>query len=123
MSSKLLGRLQHRLSKVVPQHLVFVWEDYLFHLQAVFYGDEFLNNGRQEAIKTNTRETLTHNRKNNPNCSYMCLPYELKKHKTWNGTLYMDYVIGFHANPDDFSEIMIDLLADRLLSFERDFLD
>ena len=125
MSDKLLKSLQYGLSKVVPQKLAVVWEDSLFRLHAVFYGNEFLNNSEQEIIKTNTREILIHNRKNKPNYSYTCLPYELRKQVNcaYGTNLCMDYVIGFHTKSDDFEENGIDLLTDRLLSFERNFLD
>ena len=35
----------------------------------------------------------------------------------------MDYEIGFIAKPGDFEQNGIDLLTDRLLSFERNFLN
>ena len=104
MSSKLLGSLQYRLRKVVSQSLVIVWQDSLFRLHAVFYGNEFLNNFEQEIIKINMREILIHNRKNNPNYFYTCFPYELRKQENYAYKLYMDYVIDFIAKPGDFEE-------------------
>lgn len=35
----------------------------------------------------------------------------------------MDYVIAFHANPRDFQANGIELLSDRLLLFEREYLE
>ena len=88
MNSKLLGSLQYKLRRVVPQSLVIVWQDSLFRLHAVFYGNEFLNSFEQEIIKTNTREILIHNRKNNRNYSYTCLSYELRKQENYGYTLH-----------------------------------
>ena len=42
MSIKLLGCLNYRLKKVVPQKIVIVWQDTSFRIHAVFYGDDFL---------------------------------------------------------------------------------
>ena len=83
----------------------------MFPLRAVFYGDEFLGNSQQET-------------RNNPHYTYTCLPYELRNCEGLIGTLYMDYVVGFQANPEDFSanNINIDLLTDRLLCHEREYL-
>ena len=84
----------------------------MFCLHAVFYRDEFLDNSQQET-------------RNNPHYTYTCLPYELRNCEGLIGTLYMDYVVGFHANPEDFSanNINIDLLTNRLLCYEREYFD
>ena len=82
MSSKLLGCHRYRLSKVVsPQELIIVWEDSLFHLHIVFYGDEFLDNSQQETIRIKMREILIEDRKSNPHYTYKCLLYELRNHE------------------------------------------
>ena len=50
--------------------------------------------------------------------------FTLRIKKASNGTnLYMDYVIAFHIKSDDFELDDIDLLTNRLLSLERNFLD
>ena len=45
------------------------------------------------------------------------------KQKNYAYELYMDCVIGFIATTSNFEENGIDLLTDRLLSFERNFLN
>ena len=67
MSSKLLGSLQYRLSKVVPQNLIILWQDSLFRIHAVFYSKELLSDHEREVVKVHTREILISNRKNNTN--------------------------------------------------------
>ena len=124
MSSKLLGCFRYRLSKVVSlQGLIIVWEDSLFPSHAVFYGDEFLDNSQQETIQINTREILIETRKNKPHYTYTYLPYELRNREELIGTLYMVYVVGFHANSEDFSANNIDLLIERLFCYEREYLE
>ena len=69
MSTKFLRSLQYRLSKVVPQNLVIAWQDTLFRIHAVFYGNEILNNHEREVVKVHAKEILISNRKNNTNYS------------------------------------------------------
>ena len=115
--------MQYRLSKVTPQNLIIVWQDSLFRIHAVFYGDEFLDDHEREVVKVRIREILFSNHHNNTNYSYTCLPYELRREKHCNTSLYMDYVISFHAPPDNFQENGIDLLSDRLVCFERNYFE
>ena len=105
----MLGSLQYRLSKVVAQTLITVWQDSLFRIHAVFYGNEYLNDHKREVVKVHTREILISNRKNNTDYSYTSLPYELRREKHCNTSLYMDYVISFHALLDDIQQNGIDL--------------
>ena len=86
---------------------------------------EYLNNSEQDVIKSNTKELLIHNRKNNPNYTCICLPYEFRKESNYaySTSFYMDYVIAFHTNPRDFQANGIDLVSDRLLLFEREYLE
>lgn len=123
MSSKLLGCLQYRLGKVISQDLRIVWEDTLFRIHVVFYGNEFLNESERDVVIKNAREILIHNRKNNPEYWCTCLPYELRREKHCTSTLYMDYVILLTAKPGDFQENGIDLLPDRQLCYENNYFE
>ena len=103
MSNKLLGCLQYRLGKVVPQkNFKIVWKDASFRVHAVFYGNEFLSDSGQDVVKANVREILIHNCKNNPNYWCACLPHELNRANGGSFTLYMDYVIFSLASLGDF---------------------
>ena len=113
MSSKLLSCLQYRLNKVVHQNLVFVWQGTSFRIHAVFYGDKFLDDSERDTVKAHSREILIHDRKNSPNYWCKCLPYELRREKRCDSSLYMDYVMIFPGIPSDFQENDIDLLRHR----------
>ena len=79
MSSKLIGCLNYKISKVInPQHFVIVWQDSQFQIHAVFYGNSFLNKSQTQIVRDSTKEILLQNRKNNPFYSYTCLPSELR---------------------------------------------
>ena len=79
MSSKLLGCLNYKISKVIkPQHFVIVWQDSQFRIRVVFYGNSFLNKSQRQIVRDSAKEILFQTRKNNPFYSYTCLPYELR---------------------------------------------
>ena len=67
ISSKLLGCLEQRLNKIVPQKLVIDWQDTLLRIHAVFYSDEFLSASETDIVEAHSRDILIHNCKNNRN--------------------------------------------------------
>ena len=72
-------------------------------LDVVFYGDDFLDEAQCEVVRKSSKEILINNKKNNPSFPYTCLPYELKIRRGLNGKFYIDDVVAFCGNPDDFS--------------------
>ena len=56
MSSKLLGCLQYKFEMVVPQiNFKTIWKDASLRIHTVFYGNEYLSDSEQKAIKVNVR--------------------------------------------------------------------
>ena len=79
MSSKLLGCLNYKISKVIkPQHFVIVSQDSQFRIRVVFYGNSFLSKSQRQIVRDSAKEILFQTRKNNPFYSYTCLPYQLR---------------------------------------------
>ena len=59
MSSKLIGCLNYKISKVInPQHFVIVWQDSQFRIHTVFYGNSFLNKSQTQFVRDSTKEIL-----------------------------------------------------------------
>lgn len=124
MCGKIIGCLRYTLSRVIsPQYLHIVYLDSDLRLHAAFYGNDFLDDTQLETVRMNTRNILTENKKTNSLLSCTCLPYQLRQRKGIDGDLYMDYLAAFRITPEGFSTNNIDLLLERQLFYEREFLD
>ena len=69
------------------------------------------------------RHVLIENKKSNLLLSYTCLPYELKQRKGVGGWLYMDYLVTFRLKSEKFLSNEIDLLPEREIFYEKEFID
>ena len=125
MSSKLLGCLQYRFEMVVPQiNFKTIWKDASLRIHTVFYGNEYLSDSEQKAIKVNVWEIFIHNRKNNPNYWCACFPNEFNNGANSSSfPWYVDYAIVSLANPNNFQENGVDLLPDWQLFWEKSYLE
>ena len=124
MSSKIIGCTFFTLSrKISPQYLHIVYLDSDLNFHTVFYGNDFLNECQVETVRRLVRDVLIENKKSNSLLSYTCLPYELKQRKGVGGCLYMDYLVAFLVSSENFLSNEIDLLPEREIFYEKEFID
>ena len=101
--------------------------DLNFH--AVFYGNDFLNECQVETVRRLVRDVLIENKKSNSllfcllSCLVTCLPFELKQRKGVGGCLYLDYLVAFRVSSEDFLSNKIDLLPEKEIFYEKEFID
>ena len=124
MSGKIIRCIRFTLSRrISPQYLHTVYLDSSLNFHAGFYGNDFLNECQVETVRRLVRDVLIENKKSNSLLSCTCLLYELKQRKGVSGCLYMDYLVAFSISSKDFLSNENDLLPQREIFYEKEFID